>query len=135
MRRAPLLLALCAGLTPISGPHAASAIDGLLETYRKQSAAPLDARAGRKLWTRPFTPDNTRQPRSCASCHTPDPRSAGTHARTGKSIAPLAPSVNPERLTDTKKVRKWFRRNCRWTLGRDCTAQEQGDLLLFLKNL
>ena len=55
--------------------------------------------------------------------------------RTGKPIKALAPSVQPQRLTDIGKIRKWFKRNCKWTLGRVCTPQEKGDILLFLKNL
>jgi hypothetical protein len=59
----------------------------------------------------------------------------GKHAKTGKAIEPMAPSVNPKRLSDEKQIRKWFSRNCKWTLGRECTAQEQGDVLLYLQGL
>jgi hypothetical protein len=44
----------------------------------------------------------------------------------------MALSVNPARLTDAKTVEKWFRRNCRWTLGRECTPQEKGDFIQFI---
>ena len=69
---------------------------------------------------------------SCASCHTDDPAASGKHAKTNKVIQPLAPSANPERLTDPAKVAKWFKRNCNDVLGRVCTPQEQGDVLSFL---
>lgn len=69
---------------------------------------------------------------SCASCHTDDPTREGSHARTGKPIAPLAPAANPERFTSADKVDKWFRRNCNDVLGRECTAQEKGDVLTWL---
>ena len=69
---------------------------------------------------------------SCASCHTDDPAASGKHAKTNKVIQPLAPSANPERLTDPAKVAKWFKRNCNDVLGRACTPQEQGDVLSFL---
>jgi len=72
---------------------------------------------------------------SCASCHTATPTNAGWHAKTGKSIAPLAPSANPERFSDPAKVAKWFRRNCNDVLGRECTAQEKGDVLSWLLGL
>ena len=72
---------------------------------------------------------------SCSSCHTSNPLAAGKHARTGKSIAPLAPATNPERFTDSSVVDKWFRRNCNDVLGRACTAQEQGDVLQYLMSL
>jgi len=42
----------------------------------------------------------------------------------------MSPSVNPDRLTDSKKVNKWFKRNCKWTLGRECTAQEKSNFFL-----
>ncbi len=53
--------------------------------------------------------------------------------RTGKAIEPLAPSVNPKRLSDTAKVEKWFTRNCKWTVGRACAPQEKGDVLSFIR--
>jgi len=72
---------------------------------------------------------------SCASCHTGNPLAPGKHAKTGKTIAPLAPGANPQRFTDAATVDKWFRRNCNDVLGRACTAQEKGDVLLYLTSL
>lgn len=72
---------------------------------------------------------------SCSSCHTPDPRTNGRHAVTGKTLKPLAPSANPERFTDAAKVEKWFRRNCKDVLSRECTAREKGDVLAYLQSL
>lgn len=69
---------------------------------------------------------------SCSSCHTDNPALAGKHAKTGKVIQPLAPSANAERFTNPKKVEKWFKRNCNDVLGRVCTAQEKGDVLVYL---
>ena len=69
---------------------------------------------------------------SCASCHTPDPRGAGRHARTQKAIEPLAPAAQPQRFTDAAAVDKWFRRNCNDVLSRPCTAQEKGDFLQYV---
>lgn len=69
---------------------------------------------------------------SCASCHTSNPTTVGKHASTGKAIDPLAPSANPERFTSTRKVDKWFKRNCNDVLSRECTALEKGDILTFL---
>ena len=71
---------------------------------------------------------------SCSSCHTADPRRAGEHAVTGKAIRPLAPSANAERFTDAVKVEKWFRRNCRDVLGRECTPLEKGDFITWLES-
>jgi mono/diheme cytochrome c family protein len=72
---------------------------------------------------------------ACASCHTDNPIAPGRHARTGKSIAALAPSANSERFTDVGRVEKWFKRNCNDVLGRSCTAQEKGDVLEYLMSL
>lgn len=69
---------------------------------------------------------------SCASCHTSNPTTVGKHASTGKAIDPLAPLANPERFTSTRKVEKWFKRNCNDVLSRECTALEKGDILTFL---
>jgi cytochrome b len=73
-------------------------------------------------------------PIACATCHTSDPRRAGV-TPAGKRVEPLAPSANPERLTDGREVEKWFRRNCTQVLGRECTAAEKGHFLAFLLSL
>jgi hypothetical protein len=41
--------------------------------------------------------------------------------------------VNPQRLTDPAKIEKWLTRNCRWTLGRECTAGEKADFIAYIK--
>jgi hypothetical protein len=84
------------------------------------------------MWTEKFPDDSGKNTRSCASCHTEDLRSPGKHIRTNKPIEPLAPSVNRERLTDAKKIEKWFTRNCKWTFGRECTPQEKSDFLSYI---
>jgi Domain of unknown function (DUF1924) len=72
---------------------------------------------------------------SCSTCHTEDPRAAGRHATTGRSIAAMTPAANPERLTDTAKMEKWFKRNCGDVLGRACTPVEKGDVIAYLTSL
>ena len=72
---------------------------------------------------------------SCASCHGANPTMQGRHAGTGKPIAALAPAFNPERFTDSAKADKWFRRNCKDVLERECTAQEKADVLAWLLSL
>lgn len=72
---------------------------------------------------------------SCASCHTENPLGQGRHAKTGKTVAPLAPAANPQRFSDAATVEKWFRRNCNDVLARECTAQEKGDVLQYLTSL
>jgi cytochrome c553 len=72
---------------------------------------------------------------SCASCHGQSPTRDSQHASTGKKIAALAPAFNAERLTDSAKVDKWFKRNCKDVLSRECTAIEKADVLAYLIGL
>ena len=72
---------------------------------------------------------------SCASCHGESPTRSGRHASTGKVMEPLAPAFNPKSLTDTARVDKWFRRNCKDVLSRECTAGEKADVLAWLNSL
>ena len=72
---------------------------------------------------------------SCSSCHTTDPRKPGRHAVTGKAIKPMAPASNPARFTDSAKVEKWFKRNCRDVFDRECTAREKGDVITWLRSI
>jgi len=72
---------------------------------------------------------------SCASCHGQPPTAEGKHANTGKLIAPLAPAFNAKSFTDTAKVDKWFRRNCKDVLARECSAAEKADVLAYLNSL
>jgi cytochrome c peroxidase len=107
-----------------------TAINNLLQDYEDQGASTADAEQGKQLWQKRF---NRNGERSCASCHTKDLTQNGKHIKTNKNINPMSPSVNPERLTDSKKVNKWFKRNCKWTLGRECTAQEKTNFLVYIE--
>ena len=128
----PYLLAALLLATPLV--HAASVVDEALADYRSQGASEFDATRGQELWNKRITGDDGK-PRSCSTCHGDDLSAEGKHVRTGKTIAPMAPSANPQRLTERKTIEKWFLRNCKWTLGRECSAQEKGDLLVFLHRL
>lgn len=72
---------------------------------------------------------------SCATCHTSDPRQPGRHVVTGRALLPLAPAANAARFTDPAKVEKWFRRNCRDVIGRECSAVEKADVTAWLRSL
>lgn len=72
---------------------------------------------------------------SCASCHGVSALNPGKHVSTGKVIKPLAPAANPEAFTDTVRVDKWFRRNCKDVLERECTDAEKADVLAYLLSL
>lgn len=111
----------------------ADAVAALLDQYRQQGAGEFSAERGRTQWQQINQNVEDGSQRSCNDCHGEDLSQVGKHKKTGKRIEPMAPSVNPERFTDMKKIKKWFRRNCKWTLGRLCTPQEKGDLLVFLK--
>lgn len=71
---------------------------------------------------------------SCATCHTADPRNLGK-TRANKVIEAMAVNVNPQRFSDEAKVEKWFGRNCKDVLERNCTAQEKGDFISYLLSI
>lgn len=107
--------------------QAETAVEQLLSQYQTHGAQAPDAQRGEALWYQELAG------KSCTSCHGRDLTQAGKHQKTGKLIEPMAPSVNPQRLTDSKQIEKWLYRNCKWTLERECTAQEKSDLLAFLR--
>jgi hypothetical protein len=72
---------------------------------------------------------------SCASCHNSPPTTTGKHASTAKPIQPLAPAFNTQAFTDTAKIDKWFKRNCRDVMKRECTPTEKLDVLAYLLSL
>ena len=124
-----LTILLCA-----SAVAGADVVDERLAAYRTQGADGFNAAAGEGLWNKKFKDAKTGESRSCATCHTDNLREAGKHAETGKPIEPMKPALNPKRLSDARQIEKWFLRNCKWTYGRECTPQEKGDLLLFIRN-
>lgn len=129
-------LALClVGSAALAGDPAVARqalLTGFADAARAEdsSFAGFEAARGRSLletdWGlgKPDTP-------ACTTCHGPDPRRAG-QTRAGKPIEPLAVSVSPQRFTDPEEVAKWFFRNCRSVLGRECSAQEKGDFITFM---
>ncbi len=111
-------------------PAHAQSPEQILNAYAAQSGtAPVPSR-GQQFFT-------TRHGKewACATCHGATPTGSGQHAVTGKAIAPLAPAFNPERFTDSAKTEKWFRRNCRDVVGRECAASEKADILAWLMTL
>jgi len=87
---------------------------------------------GYTLWTQQVS--SAKGVHSCQSCHGKDLTLMGKHLKTGKAIKPMAVSVNPKRFTDPKKVKKWFRRNCRFAWGRECTSEEKSAILSYLRS-
>lgn len=111
-----------------SSANANAVIERQLQRYQQQGVTQVDREQGRLLWT------STNGDRSCGSCHGQLLQQPGKHVKTGKSIKPMAPSVNPERFQDSKKIEKWFLRNCKWTFGRVCDAQEKSNILAWLNS-
>jgi hypothetical protein len=132
-RLAGLYLAAVLMAAPCADSARAAAVDDLLKHYTELGASNFSASAGEAFWERQFADAKGGEPRKCSLCHTTDLKRTGKHATTGKVIEPLAPSVNPKRLTDAKEIEKWLARNCKWTVGRECTPQEKGDVLTMIR--
>ena len=111
----------------------ADALNDIYMEYKQQGVTETSEQAGEALWNKKFKDPKTEQLRSCTTCHGADLTQVGKHVRTDKPIKPMAPSVNEKSLTDVKKIKKWFKRNCKWTMGRECSAQEQADILSYLR--
>lgn len=125
------LLAAALAWGPSPPAHAAdTTITQQLNHWSAQAGAPGDPARGRTFFDARHGGEW-----SCASCHGMPPTGSGRHASTGKTIAPLAPAANPKSFTDTARVDKWFRRNCRDVLSRECTPAEKADVLAFLAAL
>jgi hypothetical protein len=125
-----LLLTTAIGFT--AQPALAETPEGLLVSLKAEASATpgflgFSAASGEKFFKSKHGGDW-----SCSSCHTDNPAAEGKHAKSDKLIKPLAPSVNPERFTETKKIEKWFKRNCNDVLDRECTPQEKGDFLSYI---
>ena len=115
--------------------HAVSADrELLLKQYNQQGVSSFSAESGQKLWFSVNKGDTPFGQRSCTSCHTQDLKNTGKHVVTNKHIDAMAPSVNPTSLSDIQKVEKWFKRNCKWTFGRECSTQEKGDIITYIQS-
>jgi mono/diheme cytochrome c family protein len=127
MKRTAFSLSLIA--LSIAAAQAATPAE-LLAGYTAQAGAPPQAARGQQFFT-----GRHGQEWSCSTCHGALPTQGGKHTVTGKAIAALAPGYNAERFTDPAKVEKWFRRNCKDVLSRECTAAEKADVLSWLNTL
>jgi len=125
LKQIPALF-LVATLFTVSDVNADSSLIPHLDAYRDQGIDQANAGRGRELW---YASINDR---GCTNCHGANPANIGEHVKTGKSIEPMALSVNPGRYQRAKKIEKWFLRNCKWTFGRECSVQEKADILTWL---
>ena len=128
---AALIIPACLFVTSaVAGP----AQNRILQHYKDLAGAGavFSAAAGKAFFLKQHSGGKPKTP-SCKTCHTSSPLRKGK-TRAGKDIAPMALSKTPDRFSDPKKVEKWFRRNCRSVLGRECTPQEKGNFLTFMIN-
>jgi uncharacterized membrane protein len=102
----------------------------LLSGYTTQAGQSANAAKGEA-----FFKASHGQEWQCTSCHGKSPMTGGRHVSTDKAIEPLAPAANAKRFTDSAKVEKWFRRNCKDVLARECSAAEKADVLAWLISL
>jgi uncharacterized protein DUF1924 len=103
----------------------------LAQHYAKAGGKDFSTERGKAFWQADHLGDNGEK-MNCTTCHGSELGKPGKHNKSGKLIEPMAPSVNPERYSDLEKVEKWFTRNCKQVLRRECTAQEKGDVLRYL---
>ncbi|ODB88843.1 hypothetical protein A3193_08445 [Candidatus Thiodiazotropha endoloripes] len=113
----------------------AGPLEERLNSYLEKGSGSFDPQQGQIIWQHRVLHPKSGKTRSCGDCHGGDLSKPGKHQKTGKTIQPMAPSVNPQRLKDGKKMEKWFKRNCKWTWGRACTAREKGDILSYLQQI
>ncbi len=128
----PMFLGLCA----LSNQSVADTPTDLLKNYQQlaktDNAAFVSFNAARG---QQFFNSKHGNDWSCSSCHTTNPKQLGKHDLTGRTIQPMAPIANPQRFTDFAKSEKWFRRNCKDVLSRECSAQEKGDVISYLLSI
>lgn len=125
-----LVLCLALAVAALGTAAHAATPQELAAGYASQAGQPPDPARGQQFFT-----SRHGKEWSCATCHGTPPSQPGKHAATGKQISTLAPGFNPERFTDPAKVEKWFRRNCKDVLQRECTAQEKGDFIAWLNQI
>jgi cytochrome c553 len=127
-RRLGMALTLSAGLALADSPT------NLLDTYKTQAKA-AGVAAGDAARGQSFFNSTHGNEWKCASCHGALPTGKGDHAITHKVIEALAPAFNAQRFSDLAKADKWFRRNCKDVLARECSAAEKADVLAWLITL
>lgn len=151
--KAILSLFAVAGLLVISAqahaeitPKQNEILDSLIAHYAEKAKEEAKNKARNPDAGRPFTIEAGREfylkrrskqltDFSCAACHTDNPVNEGKHVLTNKPIKPLAPSVNPERFVDARKVQNNFSEHCFDIYQADCRAYEKGIFLTYLKSV
>ena len=104
--------------------------DDIIAGFMAQGAVAGDPAKGEAMYNANYGTGKVETPK-CTSCHGTTPQQSG-ETRTAKPIDPMAVSKTSDRFTDKRKVDKWFLRNCKGVIGRECTAQEKVDFIAFL---
>jgi len=91
----------------------------------------FDSKRGEEIFTSKHI-GKKGQEISCTSCHNLDLRQEGKNVFTNKSIKPLSPTANKERLTSVKEVEKWLRRNFKDVYLKEGDAIQKGDVLYYI---
>ncbi len=126
MKRSTLLaLALCCAV-----PAMADTPRQILDSLSAEAGGSASAARGESLFRARSNAGGIAD--ACTACHTPDAKARGQHVKTHKEIEPMAPVANRERFTERAKVEKWFKRNCKEVLGRECSAQEKADFTAYM---
>ena len=125
-----LLWAIALAASIAAMPAQATSAKEQMDGYAAQSGQAPQATRGQEFFT-----SKHGHEWACASCHTDKPTAEGKHASTGKTIKPMAPAANPDRLSDAATTEKWFRRNCNDVVGRECSPSEKADVIAWLLTL
>ncbi|MGB5964584.1 MAG: DUF1924 domain-containing protein [Sulfurimonadaceae bacterium] len=128
-----LLTLFCAASLFAASPEVTQYIEALQSEAAEADPAfkGFDAKRGQAVFTSEHLGKRGKTV-ACTSCHTTNLAVKGENFFTGKVIEPLSPSANPERLTSVKEVEKWLRRNFNDVYNREGSAQEKGDVLLYI---
>lgn len=136
MKKIGMFILACAVGGLLASPALAGPRDTIMGGFAAEAKAAdpgfsgFSAERGKAMFFKNYGAGKPDTP-ACTTCHGKTPQ-AGGETRAGKPIDPIAVSGTPDRFTDPKKVAKWFRRNCRGVIGRECTAAEKGDFITFM---
>ena len=125
------LFVVCAAMAIATSSWATPATDALLAQYKAAGVTKIDTAKAKRDWTKEVK-NEEGETSSCSTCHGTDLTKAGSHEKTKKVIEPMSHKVNAERITEEKKIEKWFKRNCKEVWSRECTVQEKADFLSYL---
>lgn len=137
MKKQLALLIILGALSNAQGfnPSMQSYINSLKIEAKKSNSnfTDFNAQRGEKIFTSKHIGKRGKEI-SCTSCHGSNLTLPNKNAFTNKTIDPLSPKANPQRLTDVLEVQKWLKRNFNDVYKREGTAQEKGDVLFFIKS-